>query len=92
MRIVAVIAMGVAVPIELLRVPRPRHDGIGRDKGVKITRVIPLLVVFAYPKFVKASGDVARLLEQAAEARVQLLALETLIAMRTLGLFDVVVG
>ena len=54
--------------------------------------IIPLLAAFAYPEFVQAASDVARLLEQAVEARVQRLALETLIAMRALGLFEVLVS
>lgn len=51
--------------------------------------IILLLTVFAHPEFVEAAGDVARLLEQDAEARVQREALETLIAMRATGLFEI---
>ncbi len=53
--------------------------------------IVPLLATFAYPEFVEAAGDVTRLLEQAAEASVQRRALETLIAMRALGLFEILV-
>lgn len=54
--------------------------------------LIRLLAVFAYPEFVEAAGNVARLLEQAVEASVQRRALETLIAMRAPGLFEALVS
>jgi len=54
-------------------------------------RLKPLLAVFAFPELGEVSGDVAQLLEQAAEATVQRQALDTLLAMRAPGMFERVV-
>jgi hypothetical protein len=53
--------------------------------------IIPLLDVLAHPALVEVAGDVDRLLGQAEDADVQRHGLDTLIAIRAPGLFDVLV-
>jgi hypothetical protein len=53
--------------------------------------IIPLLAVLAHPEFVEVARDVERLLGQAEDVEVQRQGLDTLIAIRSPGLFDVLV-